>query len=162
MSFCLSGYIYANGLSESLIGVATAASSIAGVIGALAYNQLHRCLGLERTGIISFTFQICCLTLCVASIWLPGSPFEPSALWDMFSSSGDDGTSGGTVEGNGSTVAWNGSVLYTTEATPSDTSQNNITVSITIFVIAIVVSRIGRWFNYYGSHLYLFTKVECI
>ena len=34
-------------------------------------------LGLKKTGLIGFSSLTSMLTLCVASIWLEGSPFEP-------------------------------------------------------------------------------------
>ena len=29
-------------------------------------------------GLYGFAFEVGCLTLCVASVWAPGSPFDPS------------------------------------------------------------------------------------
>ena len=47
-----------------------------GIIGTLLFTRLRHWLGLERTGLIAFSAQLSCLTLAVASIWTPGSPFD--------------------------------------------------------------------------------------
>ena len=137
------GYIYANGLSETYVGVATAMSSVAGIIGAVLYTQLHRCLGLERTGLISFTFQLSCLSMCLLSIWLPGSPFQPHAIAEQFSR--EPQLSVETADSTTETmVLYDVSVNATTEAYESEERHSAVTPSIIVFVCGIVVSRIGE------------------
>ena len=55
-----------------------AGGAITGILGTIIYPILHRRMGLERTGLFGFFFEICFLCLCVASIWTPGSPFDPT------------------------------------------------------------------------------------
>ena len=38
---------------------------------------LRKCMGLAKTGIFGFISLISCLSLCVVSIFLNGSPFDP-------------------------------------------------------------------------------------
>ena len=41
----LPGYIYSNGVSESLVGIALAMGSLAGVVGAFLYTRVRQCIG---------------------------------------------------------------------------------------------------------------------
>merc|ERR1712038_788958 len=70
------GYVYAQGVNESILGVASGAAGFTGIIGAFLFTRFRRCMGLNRTGITAFTLEILCLVLAVASVWTPGSPFK--------------------------------------------------------------------------------------
>ena len=48
--------------------------------------MLLRRLTLTTTGLLGFSLQTLCLTLCVFSVWAPGSPFS-LASWDSSISS---------------------------------------------------------------------------
>ena len=65
------------GVSESILGILMGVSAVFGILGTFAYPVLRRRLGLVRTGIFALSSQVACLTLCVASVWMPGSPFDP-------------------------------------------------------------------------------------
>ena len=54
-----------------------ALSGLTGIIGTIVFTILRRRIGLERTGLVAFNLEILCITLCVLSVWMPGSPFEP-------------------------------------------------------------------------------------
>ena len=43
----------------------------------MLYPALRRKYGLQRTALYALAAQICCLTLCVVSVFCPGSPFDP-------------------------------------------------------------------------------------
>ena len=92
---------------------------------------------MERTGLVSFTFQVTCLTLCVASIWMPGSPFDPEAL---FGSHPDHVTSNST---SNSSIVWSNDTEETTIVGMEEAISGPVTPSIVLFVSAMVVSRIG-------------------
>lgn len=118
------------------MGVATACSSVAGICGALIYTQLRRCFGLERTGLLSFAFQVLCLVACVASIWMPGSPFDPDALFSR------------NIDSNDSVAVFELEANVTNDVTSStDDGENSVYTSIVLFVSAIVVSRMGEDIN---------------
>ena len=34
----------------------------------------------KKTGLYGFGLEVACLTLCVASVWAPGSPFDPASV----------------------------------------------------------------------------------
>ena len=73
----VSGYIYANKVSESIVGISMALSGFMGIVGTGLFTRLHKRIGLERTGMIAINSEILCLVLCVVSIWMPGSRFDP-------------------------------------------------------------------------------------
>jgi iron-regulated transporter 1 len=63
---------------EALLGGLVAVSALVGLLGSLLFPPLRRRLGLERAGVLGMSALVGSLTLCVASVWLPGSPFDPS------------------------------------------------------------------------------------
>ena len=65
-------------VEESLLGGMVAVSALVGVLGAAAFPPLRRLLGVERAGVVGMGLLVSALTACVASIWLPGSPFDPT------------------------------------------------------------------------------------
>lgn len=74
------GYAYSQGVPESLLGVLLAVGACMGLLGSITFPLLVRCIGVERTGLYGFALEVACLTLCVGSVWAPGSPFDPSAV----------------------------------------------------------------------------------
>ena len=75
-----SAYAVTQGVSESILGILMGVSAVFGILGTFAYPVLRRRVGLMRTGIFALSSQVACLTLCVVSIWMPGSPFDPLYL----------------------------------------------------------------------------------
>ena len=65
-------------VEESLLGAMVAVSALVGVLGAAAFPPLRRLIGVERTGVAGMALLVSALTACVTSIWLPGSPFDPT------------------------------------------------------------------------------------
>nr|KAG5714170.1 hypothetical protein BaRGS_018387 [Batillaria attramentaria] len=65
-------YAITQGLSESVLGILSGTAALFGIFGTFAYPLIRRRVGLIRTGIIALSCQVSCLTLCVASIWMPG------------------------------------------------------------------------------------------
>ena len=55
-----------------------ALAGVTGIIGTVVFSHLNKRFGLERTGLIAFSSEIICLTLTVASIWAPGTVFDPT------------------------------------------------------------------------------------
>lgn len=74
------GYSYSQGVPESILGILRAVGAAIGLLGSVAFPSFVRCLGVERTGLYGFALEIASLTLCVASVWAPGTPFDPSAV----------------------------------------------------------------------------------
>lgn len=59
------------------MGIVMAASALTGILGTFLYPAIRKRIGLERTGLFGFLFEVMFLCLCVASVWAPGSPFDP-------------------------------------------------------------------------------------
>ncbi|XP_064614656.1 solute carrier family 40 member 1-like [Liolophura sinensis] len=74
------GYSYSQGMSESVLGLIMGAGAIVGILGTFVFPLLKSRFGLVRTGLISMATETICLTMCIASIWSPGSPFDPFYL----------------------------------------------------------------------------------
>ena len=72
------GYCLQQCVSESILGASVGASCIVGVCASMLFPFLRKCLGLAKTGIIGMTTLVSTLSLCLASLFLKGSPFEPN------------------------------------------------------------------------------------
>lgn len=70
------GYAYTQGLSGSTLSLLMGASAITGICGTIAFPLLRRKCGLIRTGFISGIAQLLCLSFCVLSVFMPGSPLD--------------------------------------------------------------------------------------
>ncbi|KAL3832525.1 hypothetical protein ACJMK2_024160 [Sinanodonta woodiana] len=71
------GYSYSQGINESIISILMASGALFGITGTLIFPRIRRKLGLERTGLFGLGAQIFSLCFCVASVFAPGSPFDP-------------------------------------------------------------------------------------
>lgn len=58
------------------MGALMAAGALFGILGTILFPRMRKCIGLQRTGLFGLFFETSCLTLCVASVWAPGSPFN--------------------------------------------------------------------------------------
>ena len=73
----LVGYIYANGVSEAIVGLSMSLAGLTGLIGSVLFPPFRKRIGLERTGLFAFNLEVLFLVLCVWSVWLPGTVFDP-------------------------------------------------------------------------------------
>jgi len=71
-------YCLLQGVTESTLGLLTGLSAVMGVAGARIFPLARKRLGLEKTGCLGFLWLTSCLLFCVASVWAPGSPFDPT------------------------------------------------------------------------------------
>lgn len=154
------GFVFESGVSETILGILTAVASLFGIFGALMYPILRAKFGLATTGLIGFGSETCCLVLCVASVFAPGSPFDASAL--IYSKSADTQ--------NESPVTVNPVITYDTASLPSSVNNSiivydqNVTekstfegeyetsgevetdfTSVILLLIGIITSRSGLW-----------------
>lgn len=72
------GYAYTQGLNGSILSMLMGASAVSGICGTVAFTWVRRKCGLIRTGFLAGIAQLSCLTLCVVSVFAPGSPFDLS------------------------------------------------------------------------------------
>ena len=71
------GFAYTQGVNESFMGALMAAGALIGILGASIYPWIRKKVGIERTGLYGLFSQVAILSLCVVSVWAPGSPFDP-------------------------------------------------------------------------------------
>lgn len=102
------------------MGLSRALGALTGIGGSLAFPFFHSRLGLGWTGLVGLGSQAACLTLPVASLALPGSPFH----W---------------LGAGNQTTAING----TASSAPPQGDQPHSLISILVFVTGIVLSRFG-------------------
>lgn len=76
------GYCLQQCVRESVLGALVGVSAVIGVSGSALFPSLRKCMGLAKTGLAGFSLLIAALTLCLVSIWLDGSPFNPSFFQD--------------------------------------------------------------------------------
>jgi len=79
--------MYSQGVDESFIGVATSLAAITGIVGSVSYPFLRKCCGKNSTTVIGYVANATCLFICVVSIFMPGSPFDPNAVINPFGTS---------------------------------------------------------------------------
>ncbi|WKY13801.1 hypothetical protein Q1695_004551 [Nippostrongylus brasiliensis] len=120
------GYGQSAGLPDYVLGAFRSFGSAMGILGALSYAFFERRLGVRKTGLLGLTCQQVCLIAAVISIWLPGSPFDPSAYF------------------HGQTTAWS-----TAQGNAADQNQligNGQSLdSIITFLSGIASARFGLW-----------------
>ena len=157
------GYCRQQGVSESVLGALTGVSALVGVAGARLYPVLLRKFGINKTGLTGFSFQSLCLTLCVISVWAPGSPFilapETSTI--------ENGTSRlalASPDGDNSSHLQS---LTHDQILPSDDDQDMVTVdnngcyvSVTLLLVGIILSRLGLWLADLSVHQIFQQRLE--
>uniref|UniRef100_A0A914QQT9 Solute carrier family 40 member n=1 Tax=Panagrolaimus davidi TaxID=227884 RepID=A0A914QQT9_9BILA len=67
----------AQGVPEDVLGIFRSIGSALGIAGALFYTVIEQKVGPRKTGLFGLILQQLFLWLCVLSIFLPGSPFDP-------------------------------------------------------------------------------------
>ena len=161
-----SGYAVSQGLSEDLIGGLLAAAASSGIVGTLIYPRARKRLGLRRTGLVALGAELSSLTLCVISVFMPGSPFDP--LYFTRETAADPVLTGNNayipsipsfknntlpvftenlIDDVTSTVTWNQTSLPVFEDTKTHSQ-----VSIALLMAGIIGARIGN-LNLLSSHI---------
>ena len=160
------GFCMAQCVTESILGGLVGLSAIIGIFGSLAFPVLRRKVGLHKTGLIGFGSVISTLTLCVVSIWLPGSPFEPfyfqkqditinNELPQRPSTTLDLATT--TTITNISSLLKNETSSYIENSTLSYLNQSEVIktddstcyvssfISVSVLLVGIILHRFGLW-----------------
>ena len=133
------GFAYQEGLSEFYTSICMGLGSLFGVFGTFLFPRIRGCIGLVKTGIVSFTLQLSMLSLCAISVWLPGSP---SSMYSGSVYRAQHNTS--LLLSNTFT---NSSNLTTTASPNSSGNQQGekILTSVIVLMAGIILSRIGLW-----------------
>ncbi|XP_041759928.1 solute carrier family 40 member 1-like [Coregonus clupeaformis] len=158
------GYAYTQGISGSLLSLLMGVSAITGLMGTVMFTKLRKAYGLVNTGIISSCLHLCCLLLCVCSVFAPGSPMDLSLLMPFLDTKANSSLAavGGMVAGqrqkhtypmrgginqpllpDRSSIHWtNNTVLF--ENMPSGTEPDSY-ISIILLFLGVITARIGLW-----------------
>jgi len=114
---------------ESVLGLLVAASALVGILGSLTFPLLRKALNTETAGLIGMTSLVSALSLCVVSVWLPGSPF---------------------IHFTG------GHLTNITNVTEIDTDQSDVRrcslvqpdmTSVSVLLSGIILARFGLWIS---------------
>ena len=139
--FCLSQCV-----TEGQIGILVGASALIGILGSSSFPYLRKKFGLARTGIIGMVNLIIADMLCVTSIWLNGSPFDPHIIGNRIQMTDE-------IDGNYlDQHHWRTpSFVETNSTTPSyeELSECRISsyLSITILLSGILLAKFGLWIS---------------
>ncbi|XP_046573535.1 solute carrier family 40 member 1-like [Haliotis rubra] len=140
------GYIYTQGVSESTLGLLMGGAALNGVFGTMAYPVIRRRIGIVRTGLVALGAQWIFLTLCVLSIMLPGSPFDPY----YWSRSPDDLTKIDNCTYVNTSVPLGAGLFNVTGDGQEGVCQGKESapmsiISICVFMTGIIGNRFGVW-----------------
>ena len=132
-----------------MVGLTMSLAGVTGILGTFAFTWFRRRVGIKRTGLVAINFQLLCLTLCVVSVWAPGSLFQPDSL---FNTPRQDGLENCSVVADIVPTMGNASDL-----TPySDVGSRSVpqgcggsfdpkeNISIVLFLIGVITSRVGE------------------
>ncbi|KAI1718343.1 ferroportin1 (FPN1) domain-containing protein [Ditylenchus destructor] len=155
-------------LPDNVLGAFRSVGSVLGICGALSYTLFERRIGVRNTGFLGLSIQQLFLWLCLVSIWLPGSPFNPSGYarswtFEGWIRSSANAFSGSRIEdptAAGRTLSpLRNESLTSTEILPSKiitntegsinwsdwTIDGHPVVSIVVFFCGITFARLGLW-----------------
>uniref|UniRef100_A0A1I7Y9T0 Solute carrier family 40 member n=1 Tax=Steinernema glaseri TaxID=37863 RepID=A0A1I7Y9T0_9BILA len=148
------GYGKSQGLTEDVLGMFRAFGSIFGLVGAFSFPFMERTIGLKKTGFVGLVLQQVFLYLCVASVFLAGSPFSPLSYFRTltFESWWHTFQSAFAVTSPQHTAAVLNSTFETvTEAPDAGIDWSTMTVgghpvlSVLAFLCGITFARFGLW-----------------
>ena len=73
--YITTSYAYSQCFSELMVGILLAGAAVTGIVATFMFPVMRERIGLIRTGLFNAFFQISTLVLCIASVFVPGSPF---------------------------------------------------------------------------------------
>ncbi|CAG5128908.1 unnamed protein product [Candidula unifasciata] len=130
------GYAKMQCLTEFHVGLMMGGAGLVGTLGTFAYPVMRRCLGLPWTGMVALTLQSVTLSICVVSVWLPGSPFDLE----------HPDSTGMSCEGNSSSSSRNVTRAISALGDEGNSAgmETNMT-SISVLMAGIIAARFGLW-----------------
>ena len=149
------------------MGILMAAGGLVGVLGAVLYPFVRKRVGLERTGLFGFFLEVLFLSLCVASVWAPGSPFDlgyaktGSTVSDVSNTSyllhttpqvvvlinSSEGAASYATNGYNATAENVTSAISDDVSTAGMVSVPNSVISIWLLLAGIIGARCGKFVN---------------
>uniref|UniRef100_A0A0B7B8Q3 Solute carrier family 40 member n=1 Tax=Arion vulgaris TaxID=1028688 RepID=A0A0B7B8Q3_9EUPU len=129
------GYAKMQCLSESDVGLMMGGAGLVGASGTFMYPVMRRRLGLQWTGMVALTLQSAMLSMCVVSVWLPGSQFDLSNPDNI----------GVSCDGGGNSTHVNGSSVSTFQSNESPSGAEPDMTSVAVLMAGIIGARFGLW-----------------
>uniref|UniRef100_A0AAY4EG04 Solute carrier family 40 member n=1 Tax=Denticeps clupeoides TaxID=299321 RepID=A0AAY4EG04_9TELE len=138
------GFAYTQGLNGSILSLLMGASAISGILGTVAFTWIRKKCGLIRTGFMSGTAQLACLSLCVASVFSPGSPFDLSVSpFKDFNQLFGNGAA--LPEGPTVTTTEAPSLVNVSTVMSEDVPQVESYISVSLLFSGVIAARVGLW-----------------
>jgi len=135
-------YCLLQGVSESTLGLLTGLSAVMGVAGARIFPIARKRLGLEKTGCLGFVWLTSCLLFCVASVWAPGSPFDPTNSYATAQADSDlDLAETDALETQNGTKAEAHISLDPSE----EEGEGESKIAVSLLLVGIISFRLGLW-----------------
>ena len=132
-----------------MVGLSMSLAGVTGIMGTFGFTWFRRHIGLERTGLVAFNFELICLVLCVVSVWAPGSLFEANCLFDppdleLRRNCSAVASIVIAATGNASDVGYRdeGSGVGSQDCPQREIPKEKI--SILLFLIGVITSRVGE------------------
>lgn len=149
------GYAYNQGVAEWILGLLSGTGAVIGILGTLAFPVLLRKVGLIRTGLFGFGAEVACLSICVASIWVRGSPFDPSAAYGFNSPQilTEDNATIPTV------LIFHSNTTNSTQF-QHDSHSNREYLSVGLLLTGILLTRFGLWMADLSVNQLMQTEVD--
>lgn len=128
------------------MGMLMAAGAVSGILGTLLYPLFRKKMGLERTGLFSFFFEISFLCLCVASVWAPGSPFDPLGIEQPSVNCVNQTYSPGNSSAENLNITSEGVATNLTGSDVQDctVSEDRSYISVVLLMAGIIGARCGK------------------
>ena len=121
------GFVLKQCVSELVLGVVVGVSAIVGVLASIAFPFLRKLLNLGRTGLIGMYLLVACLTLCLASIWINGSPFQANYYFNTNSTQSN---------------------IVRKQCEYIDNQEFDFNyLSVTVFLVGLIAGRFGLWLS---------------
>ena len=146
-------------MEEWKLGLFITFEGLNGIIATLIYPRARKAVGLERTGLYAFAAELAALTLCVISLWTPGSPSHmykhaiPISKQDNCSD-----TSAIQYNATSELMSFNKSNMWVNVSDMTATNMSNSYVSgtpsqcvsrpltsVVLYLVGITGSRIGKF-----------------
>ena len=139
-------YAYSQGLKEVYVSICFGLGSLLGIAGTYLFPLIRNRIGLPKTGLVGNILQVSMLSMCVVSIWLPGSPSsltnnQHSKRLNNTVTPARNLTRLHSYKVQSISLDIQGSPANVT--TEADDEINNI--SILVFMAGIILSRSGLW-----------------